>query len=207
MSVQQNRIDMAIEPKSDQTNYDDFLVGSKTITVTNVTSTGNKADAQPISVHYEGDNSKPFKPCKSMRRVMVKIWGDDPANYTGKSMTLYGDPEVIFAGKKVGGIRISHMSDMNTDVDVPLSASKTKRVLYRVSPLKVEKTKTETPAEEVEEYADLYDRACEQAENGMSYYKDFFGALSKADKTRLKDSGDHDKLKVLAEAMEAEPTY
>ena len=138
---------------------------------------------------------------------MVKIWGDDPTNYTGKSMTLYGDPEVIFAGKKVGGIRISHMSDMNADVDVPLSASKTKRVLYRVSPLKADPVKKDMTDEEVEEYADLYDRSCEQAENGMSFYKDFFGALSAADKTRLKDSGDHDKLKILADAVEAEPEY
>lgn len=138
MNIQQNRIDMAIEPKSDQINYDDFLVGSKNITITDVKSTGNRTDAQPISVHYQGDGGKPFKPCKSMRRVMVRVWGDDPAKYIDRSMTLFGDQDVIFAGKKVGGIRISHMSHMDAEINVPLSASKTKRVLYRVSPLKVD---------------------------------------------------------------------
>lgn len=171
MSVQQNRIDMAIEPKSDQINYDDFLVQPKTITVTNITSTGNKSDAQPISVHYEGDNGKPFKPCKSMRRVMVKIWGDDPTEYKGKSMTLYGDPDVIFAGKKVGGIRISHMSNMNSETDIPLSASKTKRFLYRVSPLKIEK---------VDQTAndDIHKSAEEAANKGSDSFRKFYKGLS-----------------------------
>lgn len=198
MTVQQNRINMAIEPKSDQMNYDDFLTGTKTITITSVKSTGKVNDQQPVSVGYQGDAGKPYKPCKSMRRVMVRIWGLDAIEYVGKSMTLFGDPDVIFAGQKVGGIRISHMSHMEKEVMVPLSASKTKRLLYRVEPLKVDMVDEGSVDDEIEPYETLYDRAKEQAGNGVSNYEDFFGALNKNDRQRLFNAGDHDKLKDLA---------
>ena len=133
----QNRIDMAIEPKSDQLNYDDFLIEDKTITITDVKGSSKTNDQQPVTVNFHGDNGKPFKPCKSMRRVMVRVWGGDARQYIGKSMTLYGDPDVVFGGQKVGGIRISHMSHIDKEIMVTLSASKTKRIPYRVKPLKL----------------------------------------------------------------------
>lgn len=207
MTIQQNRINMAIEPKSDQMNYDDFLTGTKTITITSVKSTGNVNDQQPVSVGYQGDAGKPYKPCKSMRRVMVRIWGLDAIEYVGKSMTLFGDPDVIFAGQKVGGIRISHMSHMEKEVMVPLSASKTKRLLYRVEPLKVDMVDEGSVDDEIEPYETLYNRAKEQAENGVSNYEDFFKALNKKDRQRLFNAGDHDKLKDFAASIEKELVY
>ncbi len=105
-------ISKTIAPKSDQLNYDDFLTGNKTITIIDVKSTSKANDAQPVSIYYQGDAGKPYKPCKSMRRVMVKVWGNDGAQYVGKSLTLFGDSEVVFGGQKVGGIRISHMSHL-----------------------------------------------------------------------------------------------
>lgn len=198
-------IDMTetIKPKSDQINYDDFLTGPRTIIITGVKSTGNTNDQQPVSVGYQGDGGKPYKPCKSMRRVMVRVWGEDAAKYAGKSMTLYGDPNVIWGGEKVGGIRISHMSHIDKEINVPLTASKTKRVLYKVKPLKVDMV----DVEEEETYEDFYERAKEQAENGFSKYKIFFKALNPENKKRLDDAGDHQKLKELAEAVEEEPDY
>ena len=200
-------IDMSktIAPKSDQMNYDDFLVGPKNITVTSVKGTGNMNDAQPVSIHYEGDGGKPFKPCKSMRRVMVKIWGIEAQSYVGKSMTLFGDPNVIFGGKKVGGIRISHMSHINNGVDIQLSASKTKRILYNVKPLKIEVVNDNAAGDET--YEDLYERAKAQASIGFSAYKDFFVKLNDGDKARLDAKGDHEKLKNLAQAVEEKPDY
>lgn len=194
---QQNRINMAIEPKSDQQNYDDFLTGTKTIIITGVKSTGKANDPQPVSVGYQGDNGRPFMPCKSMRRVMVRVWGSDAAGYVGKSMTLFGDPDVIFAGKKVGGIRISHMSHINDVIMVPLSASKTKRLLYKVEPLKVDTVDTEE-----DDYSELYKRAQGEASQGMSSYQDFFMSLSKGDKARLNENNDHDAFKKIASEMD-----
>lgn len=62
-----------IIPKSDQLNADDLITGSLTVKVTAVK--GSSEPQQPVSIHYEGDNGKPYKPCKSMRRVLVSAWG------------------------------------------------------------------------------------------------------------------------------------
>ena len=101
-------ISQTIAPKSNQLNFDDFLSGeSKTIKITEVSGTSEKE--QPIAISYEGDNGKPYRPSKGMRRVLVYVWGKDSKDYIGRSLTLYGDPEVKFGGQAVGGIRISHM--------------------------------------------------------------------------------------------------
>lgn len=123
-----------IEPKSDQLNYDDLIGATKTITVTAVTA-GTRD--QPVNVHYDGENGRPYKPCKSMRRLLVACWGDDGRDWVGKSMTLFGDPDVVFGGVKVGGIRISHVSDIERDLSIALTASKGKRKQYTVSKLDI----------------------------------------------------------------------
>lgn len=128
----------SIVPKSDQINYDDFIgKTSMTIKITDVKGSGDAQ--QPVSIHYEGDNGKPYRPCKSMRRVLVHVWGADGKAYIGKSLTLYGDPEVVFAGQKVGGIRISHMSDINEKITMALSASKANKKPFTVLPMVIKK--------------------------------------------------------------------
>ena len=123
-----------ITPKSDQLNYDDFIgKGSKTITITKVTKLESKE--QPVIINYEDDNGKPYKPCLSMRRVLVSVWGSDADKYVGRAMTLYGDPSVKFGGVAVGGIRISHMSDLKQSFTMALSVTKGKRTPYTVHPL------------------------------------------------------------------------
>lgn len=126
-----------IVPRSDQQNSDDFISGPRTIRITRVSAdTGSKE--QPILIYFEGDDGKPYKPCKSMRRVLVQIWGADGAQYPGRSMTLYRDPTVTWGGMQVGGIRISHMSDIDSQVTMALTATKSSRKPYIVKPLVVE---------------------------------------------------------------------
>lgn len=123
-----------IAPKSDQLNFDDFLAtGAITVKITDVK--GASDPQQPVSIHYEGDNGKPYKPCKSMRRVLVFVWGADGKKYIGRTMTLYGDSKVVFGGQAVGGIRISHMSDIDQPVTLALSASKASKKPFTVQPL------------------------------------------------------------------------
>ena len=123
-----------VTPKSNQLNADDLISGPRTITITSV----RRSDGdQPISIGYEGDNGRPYLPCKSMRRVMIHAWGDDGRVWVGKSMTVYNDPEVKWAGVKVGGIRISHLSDIGRTMDIALTATKGKRTPYQVKPLTV----------------------------------------------------------------------
>ena len=122
-----------VEPKSDQLNADDLISGSITIKITVVKHCGGD---QPIAIHFEGDNGKPYKPCKSMRRVLIHAWGNEGSDYVGKSACLYLDPEVKFGGIKVGGIRISHLSHLDRVLDIALTATKGKRTPYQVKPLK-----------------------------------------------------------------------
>lgn len=127
-------IDMSrfVEAKSDQLNADDLIGSPRTITVTRVT--GNDGD-QPISIHYEGDNGKPFKPCKTIRRVLLAVWGRNAADYVGRSMTLYRDDAVTFGGLNVGGIRISHMSHIDKKTVVVVMKTKGKKAGIEISPL------------------------------------------------------------------------
>lgn len=131
-----NAIDMGafIAPKSDQINADDLIGGPLTITITGVSANEGNAE-QPINIRFEDDNGKPFRPCLSMRRVMVNLWGPDTSKYVGRSMTLYRDPKVLWGGMQVGGIRISHMSHIESAQTMAVTASKGKRTPFTVKPL------------------------------------------------------------------------
>lgn len=122
-----------ITPKSDQLNSDDLLAGPLTIKVTGVSI--RSGQEQPVAISYEGDNGKPYKACKSMCRVMVSAWGPDSSKYVGRSMTLYCDPKVKWAGMEVGGIRISHMSDIPEAMTLALTVTKGSRKPYIIQPL------------------------------------------------------------------------
>ncbi|MCX7373881.1 MAG: hypothetical protein NTW56_15840 [Alphaproteobacteria bacterium] len=141
-----------VAPKSDQLNADDLLGGPRVITITRVVGTGN-AD-QPVSVHFDGDEGKPYKPCKSMRRVMVAMWGADAAQYAGRSMRIYRDPKVAFGGMEVGGIRISHASHLDAPITMALTAMKTKsgsvKKQFTVAVLEPEKPAEDKTAQAVD---------------------------------------------------------
>lgn len=111
----------AIEAKSSQLNADDLMGGGKEIAITSVKVTPGE---QPVTISYHGDEGKPYKPSKGMTRALVLIWGDDETQWAGRSLTLYRNPEVKWAGLKVGGIQISHASHIKGDVTFALTLSK-----------------------------------------------------------------------------------
>lgn len=129
-----------IAPKSDQLNADDLIAGPITVRIVSVTH-GNAES--PIRVNIEG--RLPYYPCKSMRRVLVAAWGEDGAPYAGRYMTLYRDPEVKYGGIKVGGIRISHLSDIAADMYMALTVTRGKRAEYTVQRLNVAPAKAPKP--------------------------------------------------------------
>jgi len=129
-----NELSNATAPKSDQLDYDDLPNGqSKTITITKVVNKGGTE--QPVSVYYEGDGGRPYRPNKSMIRVMVHVWGGVLANYIGKKMTVYGDPSVTYGGMAVGGLKISHMSGIKANTDVLITAKRGLKKPHTVRPL------------------------------------------------------------------------
>lgn len=127
-----------IVPKSDQINADDLLAEPMTITIREVSI--RPGTEQPVSIHFDGDNGKPYKPCKSMSRVLVSAWGADAKAYVGRSLTLYCDPKVKWGGMEVGGIRISHMSNIEREILMALTATKGKRAPFIVKPLAMNPT-------------------------------------------------------------------
>lgn len=130
------QIDMSqfTQAKSDQLNAIDIAGGPMVIRITKVTANATSAE-QPISVHYEGDGGKPFKPCLTMRRLMMEVWGKYAEQYVGKSMTLFRDPEVTFGKDATGGVRISHMSHMDKGRTFALPMAKGRFKQHKVQPL------------------------------------------------------------------------
>lgn len=126
-----------IEPNSDQLNADDLLAGPITVTVTDVTR--GKPD-QPIDVHLNG--FRPWRPCKTMRRVLIAAYGEFGKDWIGQSITLYRDPDVVYGGQKEGGIRISHLSGLSKPLELALTIRRGKRKLFHVEPLKLAKPET-----------------------------------------------------------------
>lgn len=127
-----------IAPKSDQINADDLIAGPRTITVSSVEI--RPGTEQPVSIFFEGDDGKPYRPCKSMSRVLVSAWGPDAKAYVGRAMTLYRDPSVTWGGMEVGGIRISHLSHVERDMSMALTATKGKRKPFLVKRMEAPKS-------------------------------------------------------------------
>lgn len=123
-----------IEPKSDQLNFDDFVGGeTKTITITGVKIVNTD---QPIELHSAEYPGRPFKPGLTMRRALIGIWGKSAADWQGRSLVLYGDPEVTFGKHKVGGIRISYASHIDGPKTLMLTVTRGKKAPFTVQPLK-----------------------------------------------------------------------
>jgi hypothetical protein len=124
-------ISHTIVPKSDQLNADQLIASPLTITVTRVTARAG-SDDQPVSIFYEGDKGRPYKPCLTMRKLLAFAWSENAATWIGRAMTLYHEPTVTWGGAEVGGIRISHMSDIERNIKVSLAKSKAKKELISV---------------------------------------------------------------------------
>ncbi len=124
-----------VAPNSSQLTADDLVSGPRILHIRNVAGTGIKE--QPIDIFFDGDDGKPFKPCKTIRRVLLFCWGEDGKSFVGKSMEVYRDPNVKFGGLMVGGIRVRKLSHINGKQVVPVQASKGAKVGYTVLPLEV----------------------------------------------------------------------
>lgn len=142
----------AIAPRSDQQNFDDYLTGPRDVSIEKVT---RGTDEQPVDIHLVEFPGKPYKPSKTMRRVLVSAWGPDTSVYVGRRMRLYGDPSVKFGGQTVGGIKISHLSHIDGRLSLSLTSTRGKRAPHTVDPLPTEAPTAELAAitpEDVDEF-------------------------------------------------------
>lgn len=123
----------SITPKSDQLNADDLISGPVLVTITEVKK---GTQDQPVNVVTEEFGSgRPYKPSKSMRRVIVMAWGAESKEYVGRQLTLFRNPTVRFGKDEVGGIQISHLSGIDAPLTVALTVTRGKRAPFTVQPL------------------------------------------------------------------------
>lgn len=163
-----------IVPKSDQINAEQLLGGPLTITVTGVSR--GTAD-QPVVVNYMDDGGRPYKPCKSMRKLLIFAWGEDGSQWVGRSMTIYNKQDVKWGGVAVGGIRISHMSHIERDIALSLTATKGKKEPYTVKRLAepVRQTLTAT-----ENFSDAIAELRKVTDQGLEAFKTAWNGLTPA---------------------------
>ena len=177
----QNEYDMSatIVAKSDQVNADDLIGGPMTIRINEVKILPSD---QPVNVYFDG-SEKAFRPCKSMCRVLVSLWGSDSKQYIGKRLTLYRDPSVTWAGVQIGGIRISHASHIEGPQTIMISEKRGKRSPIKILPL---------PAEQLSERA-------------ADWTKEFIGKIMSCSDTKTLAGLIMDNQRALSKLAETEP--
>ena len=129
-------ISTTILADSTQINAAD-LAEPMTVTITEVTR-GNPE--QPVNLMLAEFPGKAFRPCKTVRRLLVQAWGKDATQYTGRRLTLYNDRSVKWGGQQVGGVRVSAMSHIDKPLVAALPEARGKLSRFTVDPLPDEPT-------------------------------------------------------------------
>ena len=116
--------------KSDQLNAGD-LAAPIVVTVRGVRVT---SEDQPVVVDI-GDDYRPWKPCKGMRRLLARAWGTNTDAWSGHRVELFNDERAMWAGEAVGGIRVSAMSGIARATSYNMRTSKKGTQRYEIAPL------------------------------------------------------------------------
>jgi hypothetical protein len=125
-------ISQALVAKSDQLNASDLSGSPIVATIKDV----RKGDAvKPVIVDLEGMDGRPWKPSKGMLRVIAHAWGTESDKWIGRLVKLANNPEVIYAGEKVGGVEVIAMSHINAAFTIPVRISQKKVKQHSVSVL------------------------------------------------------------------------
>lgn len=123
----------AAAPKSDQINADDLMSGPRVVTITDVRQGSSEQPVEIITAEF-GDG-RPYRPGKSMIRVLINAWGPEASTYKGRRLEIYREPEITFGRDKVGGIRIKAMSHIEKRITLALTVTRGKRAPFVVEPL------------------------------------------------------------------------
>lgn len=87
---------------------DDFAAGPQVMTIRTVVREEIKADngKELKNVVYFTNSEKPLILNRGNAEVLVMAYGDDSTAWHGRQIELYVDPNILFAGKRVGGLRL-----------------------------------------------------------------------------------------------------
>lgn len=125
-------ISQALVAKSDQLNASDLSGNPIVVTIKAV----RKGDAsKPVIVDLVGMDGRPWKPSKGMLRVVASKWGVEADAWAGRMVKLANNPEVIYAGEKVGGVEVIAMSHIDAAFTIPVRVSQKKVKQHHVAVL------------------------------------------------------------------------
>ena len=125
----------AIEPLSDRQNATDYMAGPKTFTITGASDYRDEKGRAKVNIHLAESPDRPFKPSATNLRLIAIGWGEDDSAWSGRRIELSLDPEVTFGREKVGGIRVTALSDMPQPFTAKLPVTRGKKAEYRVTVL------------------------------------------------------------------------
>lgn len=122
------------EPRSDQWNADDFIGGPRTFTIAGVKA---GTAEQKYDIELVEGQGRSWRPPLTVLRLLIAAWGDEASEWIGRRVTLYRDPSIRFGSDAVGGIRVSHMSNLpgNKRFEVKLTSTRGRRASHAVDPL------------------------------------------------------------------------
>lgn len=142
-----------IHASSDQINATDLVGGPITVTIGGVDVDTKKQ--QPVDIHLIEIPGRVYRPNKGMRKGLIACWGTKSSEYAGRRLTLYFDPDTMWKGKKVGGIKISHASHIAAPVEFSLLVARNP-VPHSIKPLPDAPTPPPIPAFKSEDEARIY---------------------------------------------------
>lgn len=119
-------------PKSDQLNADDLIAGPVTVTIERVEEGSAE---QPVNVYLAEYPGRPYRPSKSMQRVLMQVWGWDTDVFHGRRMTLFRNEKITFGRDEVGGIQISHLSHIDKPMYPAITPKRGSKKPFPVKPL------------------------------------------------------------------------
>jgi hypothetical protein len=126
-------MDWASSNKTEQLNADDLIGGPLVITIERVDV--KPGDEAPLWIFHNDDKGRSYKPCLTVRKLLKAGWGTQTAEWVGRKMQLYRDPSITFGRDKIGGIRVSHMTDIGDGITEKLMVTRGKRKEFNVMPL------------------------------------------------------------------------
>lgn len=125
-------ISAALVAHSDQLNASD-LTGSPIVATIKAVRRGDAS--KPVVIDLEGMDGRPWKPSKGMLRIIAHAWKNESDVWIGRHVKLVNNPEVIYAGEKVGGVEVVAMSHIDGPFTIPVRISQKKVKQHHVDVL------------------------------------------------------------------------
>ena len=125
----------AIQPRSDQLNYEDFLSGPAVLTIERTEDYRDEKGQPRVAIHMVEYPGRPFKASKTNVKLLAIAWGEDDTDWPGRRVQLSADPTVTYGGKAVGGICVTAVSHLPQRFTAKLSVARGKKKDFPVEVL------------------------------------------------------------------------